>query len=162
MYLIDANVLIRADADFYALDRIPQFWDWVTEQGNHGTIKIPREIYDEVVGHDDPLANWLKEDEHKDALLLDEEADPDLVQQVLIDGYMANDPRFDDAQIQKIGRDAFLVAYAVADATRVIVTREVSAPSKELGNRKVPDVCDDCGIEWTTDYELYRLLDFRL
>lgn len=81
---------------------------------------------------------------------------------MLEDGYMANDPRFDDAQIQKIGRDAFLVAYALADANRVIVTREVSAPSKELGNRKVPDVCDDCGIEWTTDYELYRLLDFRL
>ncbi len=27
LYLVDANVLIRAHEDYYPLDRIPQFWD---------------------------------------------------------------------------------------------------------------------------------------
>jgi len=26
VYLLDANVFIRADADYYPLDRIPGFW----------------------------------------------------------------------------------------------------------------------------------------
>ena len=36
MHLLDANVLIRADADFYSLERIPQFWDWLAEKGGNG------------------------------------------------------------------------------------------------------------------------------
>jgi len=41
MYLLDANVLIRADADFYPLDRLPQFWDWLIEKGASGSVKMP-------------------------------------------------------------------------------------------------------------------------
>ena len=29
LYLMDANVLIRAHADYYPLDRLPQFWAWL-------------------------------------------------------------------------------------------------------------------------------------
>lgn len=53
MYLLDANVLIRANADFYALDRIPQFWEWLIGKGGNGEIKIPVAIHDEIaVGSD--------------------------------------------------------------------------------------------------------------
>ncbi len=162
MYLIDANVLIRADADFYPLDRLPQFWDWLVACGEAGDVAIPREIYDEIVAYDDDLADWIKKEDVKSALILDEEPDPAQVQDVLLAGYMFNDPRFDDGQLQKIGRDAFLVAYAKQEEGRVIVTREVSKPTKELGNRHVPDVCNDCDVEWTTDFEMYRLLNFSL
>ena len=162
MYLIDANVLIRADADFYALDRIPQFWDWLVVQGNNGQVKLPPEIYDEISIGTDKLADWIKESHVKEALLLDEEADPNVVQQVLLNGYQSNDHLFDETDIQKIGRDVFLIAYAMNHSSRIIVTRETSASSKKRGNREVPDACNDCGVGWTSDYELYRLLDFRL
>ena len=29
LFLIDANVLIRAHEDYYPIDRVPQFWRWL-------------------------------------------------------------------------------------------------------------------------------------
>ncbi len=141
-YLLDSNVLIRADADYYPLDRIPQFWDWLIERGNGGEVKIPSEIHGEIAAGSGALADWIKESRVKKALLLDEEADPKLVQKALDTGYQAQNPDFDDAEMQKIGRDVFLVAYALAEAERVVVTREVSKPSKRLGASKLrlPDL----------------------
>ena len=164
MFLLDANVLIRANADFYDLDRIPQFWDWLIIQGNNGQVKLPSEIRGEIDkgSHKDQLSDWLKESYIEDALLLDEKVDQNTVLEVMKQGYQYKDPLFDEDDIQEIGKDAILIAYAMNDSSRVIVTRETSASSKKRGNRKVPDACNDCGVRWTTDYEMYRLLDFRI
>ena len=162
MFLIDANVLIYAAANFYALDRIPQFWDWLVDQGTQGNVKIPAEIHYEVARGSDDVAAWVKDSAVKAALLLDEEPDPALMRKCLRDGYQSDDPRFTDLELQNIGKDAFLVAYGMADERRVIVTREVSKKSKRMGARKVPDACNDCGVRWTTDFEMYRMLNFNL
>jgi len=162
MFLLDANVLIRADADFYPLERIPQFWDWLIEMGNKGKIKIPLEIYKEITEGTGALVDWVTQNNVKTALLLNEKTEPAYIQHVLDTGYQAQHTDFDDGEIQKIGKDAFLVAYALAQNRRVVVTREVSKPNKQLGNRKLPDVCNDCKVKWTTDYEMYRLLNFNL
>ena len=61
-----------------------------------------------------------------------------------------------------IRADAFLVAYGMADSSRVIVTRDVSKRTKRLGASKLPDACEDCGVRWTTDFEMYRILNFNL
>lgn len=109
------------------------------------------------------MAGWISSSNLKAALLLGEEPDRNAVQKVLDDGYQVQDPKFDDNELQKIGRDAFLVAYGfVAKENRVIVTRAVSKRTRRLGASKLPDVCEDCGVSWTTDYEMYRLLDFNL
>ncbi|WP_299813053.1 DUF4411 family protein [uncultured Jannaschia sp.] len=162
MYLIDANVLISADAHFYPLNRIPQFWDWLIDQGALGNVKIPAEIHDEVSSGKGALAAWTREGEVKKALLLEETLDPALVRHCLQVGYQSTDPRFTDRELQKIGRDAFLVAYGLAGPNRVIVTREVSKRTKRLGASKLPDACDDCGVRWTSDFEMYRILNFNL
>jgi len=154
MYLLDANILIRADADYYPLDRIPQFSDWLIERGNSGEVKIPSEIHDEIVTGTGALADWIAENDVKDALLLGEDVDPALGRKALETGYQARHPDFNDGESERIGKDVFLVAYALAEDGRVIVTREVSKPKRRLGNRKLPDVCDDCGVRWTTDFEL--------
>lgn len=162
MYLIDANVLIRAHGDFYPIDRVPQFWDWLIKQGQLGNVTIPPEIYDEITAGDDALAKWAKDADVKTALFLDETPDPALVQHVVAQGYEGNDPMFTEVDLDKIGRDAFIVAYALAEAGRVVVTKEVSASSKRRGNRKMPDACNNCGVDWTSDFEMYRLLNFDL
>lgn len=48
LYLLDANVLIRAHADYYPIDRIKPFWEWLLGQADTARVKMPREIYDEV------------------------------------------------------------------------------------------------------------------
>lgn len=124
MFLIDANVLMTANNLYYPLDRIPQFWDWLEQQFQKDLIKMPREIFDEIADGSDDLAAWVKSEKIKSSLLLqNEKADPSLVQKVLCDGYQSNDPKFSDSEIDKIGKDAFLIAYALAASGRVVVTK---------------------------------------
>ncbi len=162
MYLIDANVLITAKNTYYPLEHIPQFWDWLIEQGESNAIKMPREIYDEVAGGTDDLANWIKSPDAKNALLLDEEADLALVRKALRDGYQSNDPNFTDSELIKVGRDAFLVSYGLVDSGRTVVTKEVTKRTKRLGATRLPDACDDCEVRWCDDFKMYRALDFNL
>ena len=157
LYLIDANALIRAHEDYYPLDRVPQFWTWLEEEALAGRIKMPLEIHNEIAISRGPLRDWLCERHIKQALILDEEADAELVNRVLADGYGEN---LTDSDLEKIGEDAFLIAYALASENRVVVTKETPKPSRQRANRKVPDVCDSLHVKWMTDFDLYRVLAF--
>lgn len=163
MYLLDANTIMEAHDTFYPVDRIPQFWDWLQSQGEAGLVKMPYEIYDEFNGKYGLHVDWINSHEVKAALLLEEEADPALVQIAINNGYQGQDPAFDDIQHTKYGKDPFLVAYALVNPDeRIVVTREVSRRTKRLGSTKLPDACDDCGIMWINDFALYTQLNFNL
>lgn len=47
LHLLDANTLIDAKRDYYPIDRVPEFWDWLNFHGQQGNIKIPIEVYEE-------------------------------------------------------------------------------------------------------------------
>lgn len=70
LYLLEANTLIRANADYYPIERIPQFWDWLMECGRAGRVKIPNEIADEMPAGRDDVADWLKGADAETALRL--------------------------------------------------------------------------------------------
>lgn len=159
LYLLDANTLIRANADYYPIERIPQFWDWLIECGRAGRVKIPNEIADEVTAGRDEVADWLKGADAKAVLRLSERVDVASLRHVVANGYA---PDLDATEMQKIGKDPFLVAYALGNADRTVVTKELSKPSKQRANRKVPDVCNVCGVTWLNDFGFYREADFRI
>ena len=87
LYLLDANVLIRAYHDYYPLDRLPGFWDWVCGQAEAGAIKMPFEIHREVAKGNDELAEWIRQPRVEKALRLDEDVDQETLQRVLDTGY---------------------------------------------------------------------------
>ena len=157
LYLIDANVLIRAQEDYYPLDRVPQFWTWLERESLAGRIKMPLEIHNEIAISRGPLRDWICERHIRQALVLDEEADAELVDRVLAEGYGEN---LTDSDLEKIGEDTFLIAYALAAEDRVVVTKETPRPSKQGANRKIPDVCDALNVECIPDFDLYRRLAF--
>lgn len=164
LYLLDANTLIDAKRDYYPLDRVPEFWKWLVYHGEQGSLKIPVEVYEEFSdtkdqnGHKDELATWAEQPEVRDALLFEEEAEQDLVARIIYEGYVANPT---DDQIVKIGRDPFLISYALKDLdNRCIVTTEVSKPSKQGANRKIPDVCKDFKIRCINNFKMLRELNF--
>lgn len=158
IYLLDANVLIDAHRDYYPLSRVPEFWDWLEHHGEQGNIKVPREIWEEVTDGKGELVEWIKRDSAELALRLDLELDTSNVSRVVAVGYA---PDLKDHEIEKLGRDPFLMAYARAiDEDCTVVTTEVSKPSRVRANRHIPDVCDDLGIESCHTYELTRRLDF--
>ena len=159
LHLFDANVLITASNTYYSLDRIPEFWQWINHQATSGRIKLPVEIMDEVLAgskKDDPLLDWIKT--HKDALRLEESVDPVLVQKVVAEGYA---PDLTDDELIEIGQDPFLIGYALVNtAKRCVVTVEVSAPSKQRQNRRIPDVCNKLGVTCNNPFQVYRSLGF--
>lgn len=159
LYLIDANVLIRAHADYYPIDRILPFWEWLLEQANAGCIAMPHEIYNEVARSPDLLGQWLRRADVKAAIILAEPTNGQSVRQVTANCYA---PDLDDVEVEKVGRDPFLIAAALQAADRVVVTREVSSPRKMRANRKVPDACAIAGVPSIDDFELWRRLDFRI
>lgn len=159
MYLLDANILIRANADYYPIKRIPQFWNWLIDKGKAGVVKIPNEIADEITTGRDDVSEWLKDRDVRDALRLNEAVDLSLLRRVVSQGYA---PDLTDAEMELVGRDPFLVAYGLAAAGRSIVTKERSAPSRKRANRKVPDVCDVMGVRWMTAFAFYNEADFRI
>ena len=164
LYLLDANTLIDAKRDYYAIDRVPEFWTWLIFQGQNGRIKIPVEVYEEFSdtkdkdGKKDALAEWAEQIDVKNALLFGEEAEQDLVARITYGGYVANPT---DDELEKIGRDPFLLSYALKNPeNRCIVTTESSKPSRRGANRHVPDVCGDFGIRCINSFEMIREMNF--
>jgi hypothetical protein len=161
LYLLDANILITANNSYYPLDQVPEFWSWIQFQGESGNVKIPLEILEEIQAGrkgNDPLLDWIKGKDVQKALLLEESVKPELVQRAVCDGY-ADD--LTDEEVEKLGRDPFLVAYALAKSSRCVVTTEVSKPTKKRHNRKVPDVCASFSLSCCGPFEINRALGFR-
>lgn len=159
LYLMDANVPIRAHGDYYAIDRVAPFWAWLLGMAEAGRVKMPLEIYEEVCKSPDLLGQWLRRPDVRKAIVLTEPTDGAAVSRVIQAGYA---PNLDDVELLTLTRDPFLVAAALGGPDRVVVTREVSRPKKMRANRKVPDVCIAMGVQWIDDFELWRRLDFRV
>lgn len=160
VYLLDANVLIIANRQYYPIDRVPAFWDWLLGQGTTGKVKIVEEVFDEFVGGNDALAEWAKQQAVRDALLFPESVDVSLLRRVMNDGY-AHD--LTDDEVEQLGRDPFLIAHALRNPRdRVVVTLEVSKPSRKRANRHVPDVCRVVGVQCVDTFEMTSALDFRI
>lgn len=156
--LLDANVLIDADRDYYPTDRVPEFWDWLRFQGASGLVKIPEDMYEEVTQGTGGVADWLRQRDVKQALLLTEEVDPALVIRVVEEGYA---PDLTQVEVETIGRDPFIIAHALASPhDRCIVTTEHRKPSRKRHNRKMPDVCDGLGLMVCHTFEMLRVLNF--
>jgi hypothetical protein len=159
LYLFDANVLIAASNMYYPMDQIPEFWDWIEHHARRGTIKLPLEIVEEVLAgtkNDDPLLPWVQM--LRSILELDESADPAIVDKVVKDGYA---PDLTDDEMDVIGQDPFLIAYALAGTERCVVTTEVSKPTKKRQNRKIPDVCGTFGVPAMNLFAFNRELGFK-
>ena len=161
IYLFDANTLINANDFYYPFDRIPQYWDWLIHQGNNGQIKIPQEIYDEITSDSTDFDKWLKNSQTKDALILKEAVNLNYLNQVYTNGYLLPQP-LKDTDLEKIAKDSFLIAYALNNPMRTIVTKEVLKPNKVGANKKIPDVCDTLGIAWMDDFNALRQLGFTI
>jgi hypothetical protein len=128
--------------------------------GRSGRRKGSYEIYGEIAVSTGPLHDWLTDAAISKAMLFDQKIDPANLNLVLTQGYASD---LNDSEIEEIGQDPFLIGYALADvANFTVVTKEVSAPSKQRANRRVPDVCKTFGIRSINDFELYRELNFKI
>ena len=90
--------------------------------------------------------------------MFEEEAEQDLVGRITYGGYVANPT---DDELKKIGRDPFLLSYALQDLeNRCIVTTEASKPSRLGANRHVPDVCKYFKIRCINNFQMIKEMNF--
>ena len=83
-----------------------------------------------------------------------------LLHETQIDGAKRAKDLTDD-EVLKIGRDPFLVAYAlVALGKRCVVTTEVSKPKRLRANRHLPNICDEFKVPWCNTFAFVRALNF--
>lgn len=157
IYLIDASTLITAHNTYYALHRVPEFWQWLRHHGAQGTIKIPPAIYAEIEDGNDALADWMAGAESKEALLFGEAP---LLAHVQAVSALYGD-NLSEEDIETIGKDPFLIAAALVDPNdRLVVTAEVAKPGRQGANRHIPDIRDDIGVQWCSPVEFLNALNF--
>jgi hypothetical protein len=94
----------------------------------------------------DELLDWVKRDAIRKTLLFDEASNADLVRKVVREGY-AND--LTDDELEKIGRDPFLISHGLSDGNRCIVTTEVSK-LREYGTIGIYQLLRSVGPEQTS------------
>ena len=159
LYLLDASAVITAKDSYFAIDQVPEFWEWLIDQGRQGIIKIPLEIFEEIGAgpEEHPFHAWRKDRATAEALLLDEEVDMVAVQQVLA----CYGPNLNEDEIDYIARDPFLLAYALGNPERTIVTVEASRPAAQRHKRQIPDVSADLGIPCINTFQMNRVLGWR-
>ncbi|NYE31201.1 hypothetical protein HDE78_004185 [Rhodanobacter sp. K2T2] len=161
LYLLDANILINANRDYYPVEAVPEYWSWLANLAGQHIVKMPSETFDELKGGDaerDVLRGWANDAEVAPILRLPGTAEVGLVRRVLRE--YASD--LTDIEVAEVGKDPFLIAHGLADVgTRVVVSAEISAPSKKRANRKVPDICKGLGIRCIDAFQMNRELQFR-
>jgi hypothetical protein len=160
-YLLDANVLINANRDYYPVDAVPEYWAWLVALAQKGVIKMPLETFEELKGGNperDVLRGWANNAEVASVLRLPDEAEVAIVRSVL--RQYATD--LTDIEVGEIGKDPFLIAHGLADTVnRVVVSAETSAPGKQRAKRRVPDVCKGLGVRCINAFDMNRELNFR-
>ena len=104
------------------------------------------------------MGAWAESADVKEAIILEEDAEVALVSRVINQGYA---PDLTDGDTEKIGRDPFLIAYALASpGDRCIVTTDVSRPRRQRANRHVPDVSSDLGLRCCNTFQFVREQNF--
>ena len=92
-------------------------------------------------------------------MVLDEQVSQELVARAIEQGYAQD---LTDEEVEKVGRDPFLIAYALADTpNRWVVTTERSRPSTARANRHLPDVCQRLQVPCINTFDLIRDLNFH-
>ena len=157
-YLLDANVIITADRDYYPLHRVPEFWEWIVHHASHAIVKIPHHMYEEITVKEGKIVDWLKQ--NSKLLVVEHEVYSKTLRKVLSIGY-GDDISAEEER--KIGKDPFILAYALMMGVEstTIVTTEVSKPTKQRASRKLPDASLALGVRCINTFELVQELDFR-
>lgn len=150
-YCLDTNVFIQAWNGYYAFDFFPDYWDSLDKLAQQGIIFATEEVKKEIAESDDTLKQWISSRQYFFKPI------DDSVQECLAEVF--KDPthhRLVDSIKGRSKADPWVIAHAMAEGA-VVVTKEEFAPL-DTRRIKIPNVCDDLGVEWINDYDLIRQL----
>jgi hypothetical protein len=157
VYWLDANVFIQAKNGPYAFKLVPQFWIFLSEQLDQGTIRCSKMVYDELMDGNDDLAGWFKPRKEKGLCHYANQT----VQQcfVTIANHVAT--KFKPHQVAEflVGADGWVIAHAM-NGDGVVVTQE--SDSSHKAKIKIPTMCKVFGVRCIDTYQMLAALNADL
>lgn len=160
VYLIDSNFFIQAHRATYPLDVVPGFWTLVKRLADAGHIISIDKVKKEIYSQNDALTNWCKANLldgffHDTSTVINE-------YQAVTNWASSKSTHYKPHAISEFlsadEADAYLIAFALADASnRIIITHERSEPEgkKQI---KIPEPCDELGVSYINTIEMFRQL----
>jgi len=148
-YCLDSNVLIQAWQKYYSPKYCPTYWNVLNDLGSEERIFIPKMVYDEITRTDDELSDWLKT-----STIQVKPITADLTQ--ILSSIYAADASHKHLVDNKKGRslaDPWVIAHAIREEA-IVVTKEEKITALNSKKIKIPNVCDNMGIDWITDFDM--------
>lgn len=156
LYCLDANVLIQAWQKYYAPKLCPGYWELLNELGSQGRIFIAEEVYREITRTEDDLCKWLK------AGKIPVRSIDGKVTQCLQRIY-AQDPTHktlvDNTKARSLA-DPWVIAHAMSE-NATVVTKEEKVTAANSNRIKIPNVCDNMGVNWMNDFDFIAELGIQ-
>ncbi|SKB87209.1 DUF4411 family protein [Dyadobacter psychrophilus] len=148
-YCLDANVLIQAWNFYYSPKFCPSYWDVLNELGKAGKIFVPNMVYEEIVRTDDDLCKWLK----KSSIAI-RDIDEKVIQclQMIWAANPIHKTLVDNVRGRSLA-DPWVIAHAMCEGAAV-VTKEEKVTALNASRVKIPNVCENMGVEWMNDFGL--------
>lgn len=139
------------------MDIVPAFWDWIDQEAHAGHLFSSTLVYQEITAGSDDLANWVRA---RNNTGLFEAPTPDA--QTLfgyISQYVLRNYTVAEADVFLIGADPWIIAQAQAENAKVVTMEKlVGANSRKV---KIPNICNEFGVDWLNTYDLLRALQAR-
>jgi len=160
VYVVDSNFFIQAHRATYPLDIATSFWNKVKQLAQAGTIVSIDKVRNELYDKNDELEAWCRENLPNDFF---KDSDDVMLQYGQVSSWAISLsyhflPNALNEFLDADEADAFLVAYALANANqRIIVTQEVSQPGRR-NKIKIPEPCQALGVRYMNAMEMFRTL----
>jgi predicted nucleic acid-binding protein len=156
LYCLDTNVLIQAWQSYYSPKFCLGYWDLLDEFGSQGKIFISEMVKEEISRTEDDLSLWLK----KSRISVRNIDEP--VTKCLQSIY-SNNPLHIKLVDNIKGRslaDPWVIAHAINE-NATVVTKEEKITVLSSKKIKIPNVCDNMGINWINDFQLIEKLGIQ-
>jgi len=153
VFCLDTNVLIEPWNKYLPIHRSPEFWGIIDTLAAEGRIFCTQEVRREIEREDDELKNWIADRPHLFREVTEEV-------QVNLRSILKRFPRLVDTRRDRSMADPWVIAHAMAE-NAIVVTKEIGTPVNS-NTVKIPDVCDDFGVEWMNDFQFHDRIGLRL
>ena len=160
-YIIDSNIFIEAQNNYYCFDICPGFWDFLSERFHSGELISIRNVYDEIASKDDVIFDWLRDRKHYFGSVDDENTQKNFaaIANYVQKEYSSRKPNNPNIASFLSVADPWLIAKAKT-LSATLVTHEVRGGNGSF-KPKIPDICDKFGVATIRTNELLRNLQIK-
>lgn len=156
IYCLDANFFIEGWNKYYSPLLSPTYWDVINRIAEEGTIFIPKEVQKEIINQQDELAKWIK------VSPIQVKSYTENVGKCLKSIYAQNPLHYNlvDNTKNRSAADPWVIAHAINE-NAIVVTKEYKITNPATTKIKIPNVCENMGIEWIDDFEFARRMNIK-